>query len=404
MRTNDRTTQQSASMTLPSFVRRVLDEAEPLAQNTDPNNLGFGWLYYAFVCNLRPDFVVAIGSRRGFMPFCAARGLKDNGKGSLIFIDPSYSGEGHPGWGGAAWWSDPCTVQEWIAHFELDEWITHLRMTSDDAFPRVREIIGNERLGLLIIDGAHTYDNSLRDFDAFSSLMRDGFALFHDSTNPCCEVARTIGTLRARGLPLVTLNAAVGLTIVEVRLQAAVEETWGYLVEKSNRGEQLLRFARRVIRPGDQVCDLNCGCSPLGKFLNEVSLFGWDRDPRIIERLRRELPQHQWEQIEERNLPFAELPPRMDVVLGLGLSRGYASWDPQQVLSNVQYLIGRYAPRACFFESAADYHNGEILNDLQTALDRHGYKSHRELLETDLASFSRRAVLLAEREPIRPEA
>src|SRR4051812_50120432 len=69
---------------LQDFVAQALAEAEPMSQNTSDGNLGFGWVYYALVRNLRPDFVVAIGSRRGFMPFCAARGARDNGHGQVI--------------------------------------------------------------------------------------------------------------------------------------------------------------------------------------------------------------------------------------------------------------------------------------------------------------------------------
>jgi hypothetical protein len=386
-----------ATMDLPSFVEQVLAEAEPMAQNTEAGNLGFGWLYYAFVRNLRPAFVVAIGSRYGFMPFCAARALQDNGRGQLVFIDPSYSGEGHPGWGGADRWSEPARVQQWIEHFGLGGWMTHLHMTSEEAFPRVRELLAGESLGTVIIDGAHTYEHSLRDFDLYSSLMSEGVVLLHDATNSCCEVSRTLETLRARGLPVVTLHRGVGLAVVEVQAPPAVEETWVYLVQGSDRGQRLLPLVRKVLRPGDGILDAYCGYSPLGSLLTDVSLFGWDRDPRIIARLRAEVPGHRWEQIEEGYLPYAELPAEIQVLMGLGVSRGHAPWDPKYVVPNMQYLIGRYAPRACVFESAADYCGADILDDLQAVLDRHGYRYERHLVETNMASFSRRVVLLAER-------
>src|SRR3954467_7441824 len=95
---------------LQDFVAKALAEAEPMSQNTSDGNLGFGWMYYALVRNLRPDFVVAIGSCRGFMPFCLARGVQDNGAGAVVFIDPSYAGDGPPGWCGQAAWSDAVDV------------------------------------------------------------------------------------------------------------------------------------------------------------------------------------------------------------------------------------------------------------------------------------------------------
>jgi len=42
---------------LADFVRAVVCDAEPLSQNTRPDDLGFGWLYHGIVRNLRPDYV-----------------------------------------------------------------------------------------------------------------------------------------------------------------------------------------------------------------------------------------------------------------------------------------------------------------------------------------------------------
>ena len=70
-----------AGLTLSDFADKVVRDARPMEQNTDESNMGFGWIYYSVVRNLRPDVVIAIGSCRGFMPFCAARGIKDNQHG-----------------------------------------------------------------------------------------------------------------------------------------------------------------------------------------------------------------------------------------------------------------------------------------------------------------------------------
>src|SRR5262249_48158603 len=146
----------NSQLSLPDFVERVLSEAEPLSQNTGPGNLGFGWIYYALICNLRPAYVIAIGSRRGFMPFCAAPAVQDSGSGQVIFIDPSYSGYGDPGWSGAGLWSDPVEVSTRVGRHSLDGWIHHLKMTSEQAFPEVRKLVGQAQPMVLIIDGAHT--------------------------------------------------------------------------------------------------------------------------------------------------------------------------------------------------------------------------------------------------------
>lgn len=383
--------------TFPDFVRQTIAEAEPMSQNSSLDNLGFGWIYYALIRNLRPDYVVAIGSAQGFMPFCAARALQDNDAGKLIFIDPSYSGNGHPGWGGRGLWSDPQEVQSRIAHFGLAGWMSHLKMTSEEAFPVVKDIIGPANLGVVIIDGAHTYEHSLQDFDLYAGLMKEGFAVFHDATTGDCEVWRTIHTLRTRGYPMITFYREVGLTVVEIRKPPAVQETWQYLCNESNRAALLFEHARKIIPPGSRVFDVYCGFSPMAALLNETVIFGCDCDPAIINQLRRLFPQHRWQQIDEMYLPFAELPDEIDVLMGLGLSRGYASWDPQRVVDNLRYLLGRYFPRACFFETAAEYHNGEILDDIRGCLERLGYHCKGEVIETNMSAFHRRRLLIAER-------
>lgn len=292
-----------------------------MSQNTRPGNIGFGWIYYGLVRNLDPDFVVAIGSCAGFAPFCAARALQDNGRGKVLFIDPSYSGDGHPGWSGRNYWSNPAAVAARVAAFGLTGWFEHLKMTSEEAFPIVCDRVGDGKVGLIIVDGAHTYADSLRDFELYSGLVREGYVLFHDATSPDCEVARTLAELRSRGYALITLDIEVGLAVVEVRRPAMVRETWSYLCAESNRGELLLPFAQRLLRPGDRVLDIYCGFSPLTPLLSDVAIFGYDHDGAIVQELAARHPQHVWRQTADRQLQLAELPPEVDVVLGLGVSR-----------------------------------------------------------------------------------
>lgn len=386
-----------AMLSFGEFVRKVIAEAEPMSQNTGPDDLGFGWIYYGLVRNLRPDYVVAIGSCRGFMPFCAARALQDNGNGTVLFIDPSYAGTGHPGWSGRGLWSDPAAVAARIGSFGLTGWVRHFRQTSEEALPFVHQVVAGAGLGILIIDGAHTHEQSLRDFEIYSPLMDGGFALFHDSISADCGVSQTIAALRRRGCSAVTLHREVGLTLVEIAQPVSVEETWAYLCRESNRAELLLPHAKRVLRSGDSLLDIYCGSAPLAPLLDGVTIFGFDADPRIIELLRRRHPQHRWEQLDEQVVPFAQLPERVEALLGLGLSKGHASWDPQCVVDNVRYFLGRYLPRACLFEAAAGYHDADILDDLQRSLARLGYHCWSDQIETDVPQFAVRKVLLAER-------
>jgi hypothetical protein len=386
-------------MDLTSFVRQVLSNAEPLSQNTEADNLGFGWIYYGLVRNYRPDWVIAIGSRRGFMPFCAARGLRDNERGKLLFIDPSYSGLEHPGWGGGGLWSDPEEVERRVNEHGLSGRFEHLRLESAAAFPIVKERVGCCERGVVIIDGAHTFANCLEDFELYSSLLSDGIVVFHDSIHDATEVPRAMAELRDRGAKMVTLHLDVGLTLVEISPRKSAAEAWGYLDAESDRGAQLARLLQPLLQPGDRLFDAYCGVSPLAPFLEEYALFGFDLDARCVATLKARHPRQVWRMLEEQRLPFAELPERADVLLGLGISHGYAYWDPQHALDNFRYLIGRYAPRVCFFEAARDYHDAAVLGDLKAALRQLGYAAHFEWYDSNQAAYARRKVLIARKQP-----
>jgi predicted O-methyltransferase YrrM len=75
------------------LIQRILKKAKPLGHHSRPSNgnLGFGFLYYGLVRAVRPRHILVIGSGHGFSVVCLALGLKDNRKGHLSFIDPSYS-------------------------------------------------------------------------------------------------------------------------------------------------------------------------------------------------------------------------------------------------------------------------------------------------------------------------
>src|SRR5215470_5285839 len=102
------------------MLREILQHAKPLGHNEHAAtlNLGFGFLYYGLVRALRPRHVLVIGSGFGFSVVCLALGLKDNDRGMLSFVDPSYSVLKHGPLhtvGGTSQWDDPEKV---YAHFD----------------------------------------------------------------------------------------------------------------------------------------------------------------------------------------------------------------------------------------------------------------------------------------------
>lgn len=141
-------------------------------QRVEDNNLGLGWLYYGLLRVLRPQRVVVIGSYRGFVPLVVGKALQDNTeKGEVLFIDPSLVDD---------FWTDPNRVREHFASFGVTN-IRHFLMTTQQ-FVETDAYRTLEPIGMVFIDGYHTYEQARFDHEAFcNQLTPDGLALFHDS-------------------------------------------------------------------------------------------------------------------------------------------------------------------------------------------------------------------------------
>src|SRR6516164_8390789 len=119
-----------------STLKDILEHARPLGHYEEPDtlNIGFGFVYYGLVRTLRPRHVVVIGSGFGFSVTCLALGLKDNGRGHLNFVDPSYSlvADGPlQTIGGTAQWDEPEKVTRHFARFGVEKQLTHHRLRSE---------------------------------------------------------------------------------------------------------------------------------------------------------------------------------------------------------------------------------------------------------------------------------
>src|SRR6478609_301835 len=123
--------QESGGFSLtPATIGAIFRHARPLghAEQRDQLNLGFGFLYYGLARSLRPKHVVVIGSGFGFSVVCLALALKDNGRGRLSFVDPSYSVITDGPFktvGGMSQWSDPDKVRLHFSSFGVEDVVTH---------------------------------------------------------------------------------------------------------------------------------------------------------------------------------------------------------------------------------------------------------------------------------------
>jgi hypothetical protein len=185
----------------PSLLQDILDYAKPLGHNEKPNNLnlGFGFLYYGLVRALRPRRVLVIGSGFGFSVVCLALGLKDNGKGKLTFVDPSFSVFKDGPFktvGGTGQWNDPQKVNHHFQRFGLGERITHYKLTSQQFFRNYPQFHLPE-IDIAFIDGSHAYDDVKHDFvQVVQHTHKNSYILLHDSSIYIREMVRHAGVKR----------------------------------------------------------------------------------------------------------------------------------------------------------------------------------------------------------------
>lgn len=145
--------------------------------NYDQYFLGFGLIHYSFVRNLRPESILCIGSRKGFIPATIALACKDNGKGHIDFVDAGYDGT-YPekSWSGIGFWKkeDP---DKHFAKIGVSDYITTYVMTTEKYASRFPK----KQYQYIYIDGDHSYKGVRLDYRLFWPKLDTGcFMAFHD--------------------------------------------------------------------------------------------------------------------------------------------------------------------------------------------------------------------------------
>jgi|SRR3972149_9293371 len=142
-------------------------------------NLGYGWVHYALIRNLRPKRVLVIGSRYGFVPAVCALACKDNRKGIVDFVDAGYDYQNpkHKAhWGGVGFWTkiDP---KIHFKKFGLEKYIDVHIVTSREYSRRYKK----REWEYINIDSDHSYGGVKFDFETFwPRLKKGGFMSLHD--------------------------------------------------------------------------------------------------------------------------------------------------------------------------------------------------------------------------------
>jgi predicted O-methyltransferase YrrM len=175
------------------------------------------YLLYGLVRSLKPNVVVEIGSARGRSTCFIGTGLKENGTGKLYAIDPHTSTA----------WNDIDSVDTYdllksnLQKLKLQDHVDILRQTSDVAASG-----WNKPIDLLFIDGDHSYDGAMRDWELFSPFVQPfGSVIFHDTlwdlkpdpkyARADMGVPRVVEELREAGYPVLTIDRDFGVSLIQ---------------------------------------------------------------------------------------------------------------------------------------------------------------------------------------------
>ena len=63
----------------------------------------------------------------------------------------------------------------------------------------------------------------------------------------------------------------------------------------------------------------------------------------------------------------------------------------------MRFLAGTLPPRVCLFETAAEYYNAELIQDLRQVLHRAGYACREASIDTTMTSYHVRQILIGTR-------
>jgi hypothetical protein len=146
--------------------------------------LGYGWVHYSLIRLLRPEKVLCVGSRYGYIPAICAMACRDNKNGIVDFVDAGYDQQ-EPGylqksWGGVGFWKK-CNPEKYFGKFGLDKYIRLYVMRSEE-YSKKNE---KAKYGYVCIDGDHSYEGVKNDFEMFwPKVEKGGFMTFHDIGSP----------------------------------------------------------------------------------------------------------------------------------------------------------------------------------------------------------------------------
>lgn len=174
-----------SNRTIKKFIKTYAREDNWHQLDAESGNLGYGWIHYALIRNLKPKKVLCIGSKYGYIPAICAVACKDNKFGKVDFVDAAMDmndvnkvAGNH--WGGVGFWKR-CNPKKYFGKFGLQEFL-NLYVTTTKDFANKHP---KKKYDYIHIDGDHSYKGVKLDFDLFwTKLNKGGFMAFHDIASP----------------------------------------------------------------------------------------------------------------------------------------------------------------------------------------------------------------------------
>ena len=144
--------------------------------NIELADLGYGWVHYGLLRQIKPRRVLCIGSRHGYIPAILAQACNDNGFGHVDFVDAGYGSDNDNHWTGIGLWK----TQAGKNVFRNAGLGNHISVYVQTTIEFADKYPLNE-YEYIYVDGDHSYKGVSRDYKLFWPMLRGGgMMVFHD--------------------------------------------------------------------------------------------------------------------------------------------------------------------------------------------------------------------------------